>query len=114
MMEEKKPDMGEVIKNILEAEARAEEITANAKAKCKEITADAEAEAAAIKAQSEEQVKDKLRQEAGEAALRANRLSELARKQCSEEQERLAKLAHVNSSQAVKIILERLTNRYAG
>lgn len=63
MEQTQKPDMGEVIKSILQAEERAAEIAEQAAAECKGIIAEAEAKAAAIKAEAEEDVKEKLRQE---------------------------------------------------
>ena len=109
-----KPDMGEVIKNILQAEERAAEIAEQAKAESRQKLADAEARAAEIKARAEEDVKRELMLETEQISAEVARQSALAQEECEGEKRRLAELAKNNSAAAVKIILEQLSEKYAG
>ncbi len=114
MEQTQKPDMGEVIKSILQAEARADEIAEQAKAESKGIISAAEAQAGKIKADCEEEVKVKLKQESERIKAEVSRQSALAKEECEGEKKRLEQLAKANSAQAVKIILEQLGEKYAG
>ncbi|HIU63289.1 MAG TPA: hypothetical protein IAB07_05940 [Candidatus Caccalectryoclostridium excrementigallinarum] len=106
------PDMGEVIRNILQAEARAEEIRERGRAESKRLIARAEAEAAAIEARAEEDVTARLRQLKTDAELDAGKASLTAKEECEGEKRRLEELAKENSTEAVKIILGKLSEKY--
>ena len=112
MTGEEKPDMGEVIQNILQAEAKAEEIALAAKAQAKEALSRAQTDAARIKAEGEERAKDALRKVRADAERVAFERSMAARKECEGRKKQLTALAEQNTPEAVKIILEQLSARY--